>query len=44
MPSWAHLGIVGERVLAQRQNGDDVALQPVAVKLRTRVGTTEKRA
>lgn len=43
MPSWAHLGIGGAGVLAQRQNGDDVALQPMAVKLRTRVGTTEKK-
>lgn len=33
MPSWAHLGIGETGMLAQRQSGDDVALQPMADKV-----------
>lgn len=43
MPGWAHLGIVGERVLAQRQNGDDVALQPMGGKVANQGGDHGKK-
>lgn len=43
MPSWAHLGIGGTEVLAQRQSGDDVALQPMGGKVANQGGDHGKK-